>query len=151
MFVKSHFRNFTLASSASIFIFASFAISQSTSAIQGTVSDATGRAIASATVTVRDPAHGVDRKLATDSAGIYYVPALQVGTYSVEVRAPGMAPTEAKGIVLDVGMTVKQDFALNVASSSQVVEVQASGALVDTPAPPRSPPSWTPVKCRRFL
>src|SRR5271165_5514075 len=125
MFVKSHF----LASSA---IFASLAMGQSTSAIQGTVSDATGRAIPGASVTVRDPAHGVDRQQATDSAGIYYVPALPVGTYSVTAKAPGMAVTEAKGVVLDVGMTVKQDFALNVASSAQVVEVAASGPLVDT-------------------
>ena len=60
------------------------------------------------------------------------MPALPVGTYSVIVKAPGMAVTEAKGIVLDVGTTVKQDFALTVASSAQVVEVQASGPLVDT-------------------
>ncbi|HEV1284508.1 MAG TPA: carboxypeptidase-like regulatory domain-containing protein, partial [Bryobacteraceae bacterium] len=118
--------------SASVLLFTSFALGQSTSAIQGTVTDATGRAIPGASVTVRDPAHGVDRQQATDSAGIYYVPALPVGTYSVVVKAPGMALTEAKGIVLDVGMTVKQDFALNVASSAQVVEVQASGPLVDT-------------------
>jgi Carboxypeptidase regulatory-like domain len=123
-------RHFILGSS--VLVFAAFALGQSTSAIQGTVTDASGRAIPNALVMAKDPAHGVDRTQATDSAGIYYVPALPVGTYSVEVKAMGMAVTEAKGIVLDVGMTVKQDFALTVASSSQIVEVKASGALVDT-------------------
>jgi len=118
---------FTLA-----LIFSSFAFGQSTSALQGTIADASGRPIPGAVVTVKDPAHGVDRTQATDSAGIYYVPALPVGTYSVSVKASGMASTEAKGIVLDVGMTVKQDFALNVATSTQIVEVQASGPIVDT-------------------
>ena len=132
MLFQSAFRRSRLVAAAILILFASFAFGQSTSAIQGTVTDASGAPIPNASVTVSDPSHGVDRSLATDSAGIYFVPALPVGTYSVTAKASGMASTEAKGIVLDVGMTVKQDFALNVASSSQVVEIQASAALVDT-------------------
>src|SRR5580704_14043710 len=105
---------------------------QSTGAIQGTVTDVSGGAIANAAVTVRDAANGVDRTLATDSAGIYYVPSLPVGTYSVEVKAPGLSQTEAKGLIVEVGSTVTQNFALTVATSTQVVEVQASAAMVDT-------------------
>src|SRR5258708_5619643 len=125
MSAKSHCRHFALAFSASVCsMFTPFAFGQSTGAIQGAVTDSTGAAIPNASVTVRDPSHGVDRAQATDSAGIYYVPSLPVGTYSVEVRASGMASTEAKGLVLNVGTTVKQDFTLSVASSSQVVEIQ---------------------------
>ena len=87
--------------------------------------------VPNATVTVTDPAHGVDRTQATDSAGLYYVPSLPVGTYSVEVKAPGLAPTEAKGLILDVGTTVTQNFKLTVATSTQVVEIQATAPLVD--------------------
>jgi outer membrane receptor protein involved in Fe transport len=108
------------------------ALAQSTGAIRGTVTDVSGGAVPNATVTVKDPAHGVDRTLATDSAGIYFVPSLPVGTYSVEVKAAGLAQTEAKGLTVEVGSTVTQDFALAVASSTQVVEVQASAPLVDT-------------------
>jgi hypothetical protein len=60
------------------------------------------------------------------------VPSLPVGTYSVAVKAPGLTQMEAKGLIVDVGTTVTQNFALTVASSTQVVEVQASAALVDT-------------------
>ena len=118
------------AATALVFVTPVFA--QSTGAIQGTVTDATGAVIPNAAVIVKDPDHGIDRTLATDKAGIYYVPSLPVGTYSVEVRAPGLATTEAKGLILDVGLTVTQDFKLTVASATQVVEVQASTPLVDT-------------------
>jgi len=131
--IPSSFRSLRLVAAASIgLIFATLGFAQSTGAIQGTVTDATGAVVPAAIVTVKDPAHGVTREQATDSAGIYYIPSLPVGTYSVEVKAPGLAPTQVKGLIVEVGSTVKQDFALNVASSTQTVEVQASAALVDT-------------------
>jgi Carboxypeptidase regulatory-like domain len=118
---------------ASLFlIFSATASAQSTGAIQGTVTDTSGAPVPNASVAVKDPEHGVDRIQATDSAGIYYVPSLPVGTYSVEVKAAGLAPTEAKGLILSVGTTATQDFKLTVATSSTVVEVQASAPLVDT-------------------
>jgi hypothetical protein len=117
---------------AVVLTFVSPAFAQSTGAIQGTVTDASGGAVPNAVVTVKDPALGVDRTLATDSAGIYFVPSLPVGTYSVEVKAAGLTQTEVKGLIVEVGTTVTQNFALTVASSTQVVEVQASAALVDT-------------------
>jgi hypothetical protein len=114
------------------FAFAQPAFAQSTGAITGTVTDASGGAVPNAIVTVTDPAHGVDRTLATDSAGLYFVASLPVGNYSVEVKAAGLTQTEAKGLIVEVGSTVTQNFALTVASSTQVVEVQAAAALVDT-------------------
>jgi hypothetical protein len=104
---------------------------QSTGAIQGTVTDVSGAAVPNAMVTVTDPSHGVSRTQSTNSAGLYYVPSLPVGTYSVEVKSAGLAPTEAKGLILDVGTTVTQDFRLAVANATQVVEVEASAPLVD--------------------
>src|SRR6202166_4055773 len=133
MSIQSRFRSFRLVGAASLFlILTASAFGQSTGAIQGTVTDASGAAVPNAIVTVRDPAHGVARVQATDSTGVYYVPSLPVGTYSVEVKAVGLAQTEVKGLNVEVGSTVTQNFTLTVASSTQVVEVQASAALVDT-------------------
>src|SRR5580698_3963614 len=108
------------------------AFAQSTGAIQGTVTDSSGSPVPNAAVTVKDPDHGVDRTLATDSAGIYFVPSLPVGTYSVEVKASGLTQTQAKGLIVEVGSTVTQNFALTVASSTQILQVEASAPLVDT-------------------
>jgi outer membrane receptor protein involved in Fe transport len=55
-----------------------------------------------------------------------------VGTYSIEVKAAGLSTSEAKGIVVEVGTTAKVDLTLSVASSTQVVEIQASAAMVDS-------------------
>jgi hypothetical protein len=131
MFAKSSF-GFRLAIAAGLFCFlATLAFGQSTGAVQGTITDASGAAVPNAMVTVSDPDHGVDRTTTTDSAGIYYVPSLPVGNYSVSVKAAGLAATQAKGLVLDVGLTVTQDFKLAVATSQQVVEVTASAPMVD--------------------
>src|ERR1700751_3390073 len=112
---QSSFRRFRLVGIASLcLILTAGAFGQSTGAIQGAVTDASGAAVPNATVTVKDPAHGVTRVQATDSTGIYYVPSLPVGTYSVEVKAPGLAVTEATGLIVEVGSTVKQDFTLAV-------------------------------------
>src|ERR1700722_1081351 len=125
-------RFFALGAFATLaFVFISPAYAQYTGAIQGTVTDASGGAVPNATVEVKDLTHGVDRTLATDSAGIYYVPSLPVGTYSVEVKAPGLTQTETKGLIVEVGSTVTQNFALTVASSTQVVEVQAAAPVGD--------------------
>jgi outer membrane receptor protein involved in Fe transport len=112
--------------------FAGPATAQSTGTIQGTVTDATGAAIPNASITVRDENTGQERMFGTDSSGFYSVPSLPVGTWRVEVKASGMASTAATHLELSVGSTVVQNFNLAVASSSQVVEIQATPPLVDT-------------------
>ncbi len=114
------------------FIFASPATAQSTGTIQGTVSDPAGAAIPNAAVTVRDENTGQERMRATDTAALYSVPSLPVGTYRVEVKATGMAPTAATHLVLSVSTTVVQNFSLAVSSTSTVVEIESTAALIET-------------------
>jgi hypothetical protein len=133
MLIHSDFRCLRPACAVGLYlVFAAFAFAQSTGAIEGTVTDPSGAAVPNASVNVKDPSHGVDRTQATDSAGIYYIPSLPVGTYSVEVKAPGLTTTDARGVVVEVGTTAKMDFSLQVASSTQVIEIQATAPLTDT-------------------
>lgn len=115
-----------------LLICASAAYPQSTGTIQGTVVDPTGAPVPNAPVTVRNQGTGEERKAATDASGIYAVPSLPIGNYSVEVKAPGMAPVTARDVVVPVGTTVRQDFNLQIATSNAVVEVEARAPLVDT-------------------
>jgi Carboxypeptidase regulatory-like domain len=108
------------------FTFVPLTLGQSTGAIQGTVTDASGAAVPTGMVTIKDPAHGVNRTTLTDSAGIYNVPSLPVGDHSVDVKAPGLSQMEAKGLIVEVSTTVTQNVALTVASSTRTVEFQAS-------------------------
>jgi outer membrane receptor protein involved in Fe transport len=129
MLVKTRLK---LALCASIYLlFTAFAFGQSTGAVQGTVTDVSGAAVPNASVSVKGE-NGVNLTLATDAAGIYFAPSLPAGTYSVEVKAPGLATTNATGVIVSVATTATQNFALSVASSSQVVEITSSAPLVDT-------------------
>ena len=83
-------------------------------------------------MTIHDNGTGVDRTITSDSAGLYAAPSLAVGTYKVEVKAPGMAAMVANNLELPVAATVTQNFSLSVAAASQVVEVEANAALLET-------------------
>lgn len=108
------------------------AFAQSTGAIQGTVMDATSAPVPNASVTVTEENTGQVRTFTTDSAGLYSMPSMPVGTWRVEVKAKGMAPTAATHLVLSVGSTVVQDFSLKVAATTEVIEIQSSAPLIET-------------------
>jgi hypothetical protein len=114
--------------------FVSPAWAQSTGTIQGAITDPAGAAIPNAAVTVRDENTGQERTFTTDSAGLYSVPSLPVGTYRVEVKANGMATTAATHLVLSVSTTVVQNFSLNVSATSTVVEIESTSPLIETSA-----------------
>jgi hypothetical protein len=103
---------------------------QSTATLEGTVTDATGAVVPNAKIVVHNQATGEERNVESDSAGVYVVPSLPVGTYRVNVAAPGMQSMVANNIPLEVGRTVQQNFTLRVASSSEVVEVTGVASVV---------------------
>jgi hypothetical protein len=109
----------------------SLVFAQSTGTIQGTVVDATGAAVPGATVDVRNTATGQQRATTTDAAGVYFVPSLPVGTYRIDVKSPGMQPMAATNLELSVGSTVKQDFTLKLAATTETVEVAATAPVID--------------------
>lgn len=107
-------------------------LAQSTGTIQGTVTDPSGAAVPKADVTVRNMATGEARSFTTNEAGLYVVPSLPAGTYSVSVKAAGMQSTTANDLVLAVSRVVQQDFHLEVASSTASVEVAATAPVINT-------------------
>jgi hypothetical protein len=104
---------------------------QSTGAIEGTVLDATSSPIPHAAVSIKNQQTGEERTLTTDSAGLYYSPSLPVGSYTVEAKAPGMSTMVAKDLAVPVGTTVKQNFSMKVAATSEVVEVHATAPVIE--------------------
>lgn len=104
---------------------------QSTSNLQGTVTDSSGAVVASATVTVRNSDTGAARTVQTGPSGNYQFPALSPGRYDVEVAAPGFATTKIQGMVLRVGSTVTSDVKLSVSTAQQTVQVNAQAPVVN--------------------
>ena len=106
---------------------------QSTAVLQGRVVDPTDAVVADVKITLRNPAIGLERVVQTDSEGNYLVAALPVGTYRIEVRAPGFQVQVVESLLIEVGRFVVQDFKLKVGDFSQELTVTpASQALERT-------------------
>src|SRR5690349_23429298 len=104
---------------------------QSTATLQGTVTDPAGATVASAKVVVTNQGTGIRTETATDTAGAYLIPSLQIGLYKLEISATGFQTTVLTGLKLDVATTVTKNVSLTLGQSSQIVEVVASAPLVD--------------------
>ncbi len=102
-----------------------------TASVQGTVTDQTGASVPGATVTLTQTATGTSRASTTDGAGVYALPNVPVGPYSLSVAAPGFQSFTQTG-VLEVGNNLSIDPHLKVGSASEHVEVQASGVALET-------------------
>ncbi|HXM40555.1 MAG TPA: carboxypeptidase-like regulatory domain-containing protein [Bryobacteraceae bacterium] len=112
-----------------------FLYGQATGIVSGTVSDATGSAVAGAKVVVSAPAMGVTRDSTTDDSGHYLVPLLPVASYTVHVEFTGFQPAEQKDIRLQVDEHREVDFKLVPASVKESVEVTATAVAVETANP----------------
>ncbi|HEY6375432.1 MAG TPA: carboxypeptidase-like regulatory domain-containing protein [Edaphobacter sp.] len=103
---------------------------QQNSIITGTVTDNEGAAIPGAQVSVTADATGFVNNTVTNSAGIYSMPALNVGTYGLRVSMKGFQTYVAKGLAVNVSQTLRADVVLSVGSVSETVTVSANALTV---------------------
>jgi len=111
---------------------ASFAQGETTSAIVGQVSDASGAAVPGASITITSQETGLKRSATTDSSGRFNFAQLKPGSYSVKVEAVGFTSQQNEGVSAGLGQKQTVDFSLKVARSVQSVEV-TSETLVLSP------------------
>jgi hypothetical protein len=110
----------------------SSALAQSNARLWGIVTDSSGAVLADADVSVHNQATGTEYTAKTNTSGIYQLAALPVGTYKVELRAPGMQTRTISNLVLDVGESVRRDVSLTVGSTTTTVEVSGAAPVIDT-------------------
>ena len=91
--------------------------------ILGTVTDASGAAIAGANVTVHNDDTGVDRTTQTTTDGGYLVPELPIGNYTVTIEKSGFQKSVTRGVKVDVATERRVDAALKPGAMSQQVVV----------------------------
>jgi hypothetical protein len=97
------------------------------------VQDASGAVIANAQVSVTSEATGeVVRQAKTDSSGLFSALLLPVGTYTVQVNAPGFPETKFPGLVVRITETTRMTAVVKTSVVKEVVEVQAQAEQVDT-------------------
>src|SRR5581483_8840623 len=108
------------------------ALAQSTAELHVTVKDPNGALLNNATVTVSNPARNFVRSTSLSLEGKYQFLSLPPGTYQVTVEAPGFAKSVAQGVTVTVGQRAELPIALQLAAVSEVVNITADAALVET-------------------
>jgi hypothetical protein len=98
----------------------------------GSVTDATGAVIPSASISVKNMDTGIKRTTQSNIDGAFTVPELPVGRYSVTVTVPGFSPYQAEGLEVTVGSQVNLNIALLTGSRKEEIVVSGNGLQVDT-------------------
>ena len=110
-----------------------FSSSQTTMGrILGSVSDASGAAVAGATVFITDVQRGSGRTVVTDASGNYAAPELQPGVYKVRAEAKGFKAVERVNILVEVAGDLRVDISLPTGQVSETVVVEAEVPLVNS-------------------
>src|SRR5712671_2069177 len=104
----------------------------STAQITGTVKDQTGAVLPGAEIKVTQTATGAVRSAVSSEDGGYVLTSLPIGPYSVEVSLPGFRTYVQTGIVLQVGINPTINAVLQVGQVTEIVEVEANAAMVET-------------------
>jgi hypothetical protein len=101
-------------------------------AILGTVTDQTGAVVAGASVTLTN--EGTSASLTTDtgSDGSFKFAPVKIGSYKLDVSLKGFEPVTAKGIVVNIGVNVVQNFTLKPGNVTQSIEVTATAPLLES-------------------
>src|SRR5579884_4178731 len=114
-----------------VLCFAASALAQQVfGSIFGTVTDATGAAVANAKVTVTDQAKGTKVETTTDSAGNYNVGHLIPDPYKVSIEAAGFQTVVSSNIDVRVDEAARFDAAMTIGQVATEVEVTASAPLL---------------------
>jgi hypothetical protein len=108
-----------------------FAQGETTSAIIGQVSDASGAAVPGAAVTITNTDTALRRSAKTDDSGRFNFPQLKPGTYTVRLEAQGFDPQQNDAVTAGLGQKQTVDFLLKVAQSRQTVEVNSETLVLN--------------------
>jgi hypothetical protein len=104
---------------------------QTTQQFTGHVLDSMGAAVQTADVVVHNQATGVDTKTVTTSQGVFTVPYLSPGTYTITVVKSGFKTEHKTDILLNVDQASTIDFLLSVGATTEEITVKASASQIE--------------------
>ena len=93
--------------------------------LTGTVTDPSGAAVPNATVTIQNVATGIVTATQTNTAGIYTVPNLLPGDYTVSAEASGLTARELPRLTLTVGEKQVLNIQMQITTVTDTIEVSA--------------------------
>ena len=126
-----YWRNF-LISAGLVLCFVTGSLAQlDRAALSGSVTDSSGRALPGATVVAQQGATGLRRATTTSRNGVYTIPELPVGAYTVVFTHDGFRSVRFENVIQSLGQTRTLNASLQVAGPFEQVEVSASPQALD--------------------
>ena len=105
-----------------------------TAAIVGTVTDPSGAPINGAGVTATDTERGTVWTAKTNDAGVYNLPRVPVGSYTVQVSAPGFQTVVQPAFTLVLNQKARVDVQMRIGQVTERVEVTGTAPILQTEA-----------------
>ncbi|MCS7314532.1 MAG: carboxypeptidase-like regulatory domain-containing protein [Bryobacterales bacterium] len=122
-----------LQAASILLLLASVAVCQSTLAtITGIVTDQEGAVIANVAIEVVHNRTGYRFKTTSNEVGLYTIPQLPDGEYTLSARAPGFQEAVVRDILLAQRDIRRVDLKLDIAKLQQTIEVSAGATLIET-------------------
>lgn len=107
---------------------------QVTAAVTGKVTDPSGASIVGARITAIDNERGTTWPTVSNEDGVYNLPRLPIGSYTVKVESQGFQGAQRSNVTLQLNDVARLDFQLQLGSVSQTVEVTSAAPLLQTQA-----------------
>ncbi len=109
-----------------------WAQSASSGTVSGVVTDPSNAVVAGAAITLTDSATNISRTANSNATGRYFFADVTPGTYSVTVAKAGFATTKTEDQVVQVGVNLTVNLAMQVGGANVVVEVSTVGNELQT-------------------
>jgi len=100
--------------------------------ITGLVTDPTGAVVPGADVIVTETATSISYESKSDGKGLFTVPYLEAGDYTVTITKAGFEKSTVNNLHLDSAQTVREDVKLTIGAANEQVEVNASAQHINT-------------------
>ena len=114
-------------------VFSQSAWSQTvTAAIVGTITDPAGAAVSGATVTATSVERGTTYTAVTNDAGLYRIPSVPAGNYTLTVDKTGFTTAVHEAFVLTVNQVARIDVALKLGKQSETIKVSGMAPMFAT-------------------
>ena len=114
-----------------LMLMAGLAMAQSTSQLNGSVTDPSGAAVAGAKITLTGAANGLHRTATSNGAGLYQFLDVPPGDYQLEAAASGFAPYLVSKLTLVVSTPSTVPIRLQVAGGTTSVDVEGEAPLIN--------------------
>lgn len=101
-------------------------------ALTGVVTDSSNAVIPNATVEMLEVSTQTRQTAKTNGSGFYSVANLMLGVYTITVKGAGFETDTRTNVEVSTGAKLSLDFALKVGSQNDTVQVDGSGAEVNT-------------------